>query len=684
MGMNNGVVSGGMSLPQSQPQSAHMRQLTQMRAAQHQQHQQQLMQQQAQMLRQVGGSTMPPSMSGVGPSQNPVMSSLSQPSIGQQHNAMGLGQNQMQHPFANGVGMSNSQPPHGLSSSSPRPPNGMGMASGPSQAGPRASMTPDNANAMSFINYPGTQFSPGGQRMSGATQQYPFAPASTPPVSDMSDQSRGAFPTPAQQLQMNSSAGSMNSATDPFAGPSFAQPMAPRASQHNNNMQPHPIHTPQLSQRQTPQPTSQSHNTPQPGPSAVLHHSPIHTSNPSDHLPMQPSRPQSRPQSQPQISHNQAASPHGQTPRSGQVPLPPGATIAVPGRGGQQPPPPPTNIPPPPQSQQRPPLQQQHTGGQPPTPGGSQPEQFIGNRPPTMGAPAPPPPTTGPTTLPSGRPAPITSPMLGNGQGLLRMLQFSGILSSENKSKLQLAWWNELVKEYFTPKAVTKITLWKDNAQVEAKPFGMCSPYIPGLKGISQEWTAEIGIPVLPRFFLVTTQSGVKSMTFNLDGARERMCVNAIWTYKYTNGYTITLRGPFTIHMVVTAMHPPTGNGAQPGYMLKIDEWQFSATHHDKMISLDSIAGPRNYEMPADMPRPVPTPPPGSTAATLWAEREAARQWDDPMVVVERATMPSEPINAFGIPQATMRCLELAESVGAMADLISFADETKLGPLGIV
>ncbi|KAF6757678.1 hypothetical protein DFP72DRAFT_1065470 [Ephemerocybe angulata] len=71
---------------------------------------------QNQMLRQVGGSAMPPSMSGDEPSQNPGMSSLSQPSIGQQHNAMGLGQNQMQHSFANGVGMSNSQPPHGLSS----------------------------------------------------------------------------------------------------------------------------------------------------------------------------------------------------------------------------------------------------------------------------------------------------------------------------------------------------------------------------------------------------------------------------------------------------------------------------------------------------------------------------------------------------------------------------------------
>ncbi|KAF6757679.1 hypothetical protein DFP72DRAFT_1065471 [Ephemerocybe angulata] len=59
-----------------------------MRAAQHQQHQQQVMQQQAQRLRQVGGSAMPPSMSGVEPSQNPVMSSLSQPSIGQQHTTM--------------------------------------------------------------------------------------------------------------------------------------------------------------------------------------------------------------------------------------------------------------------------------------------------------------------------------------------------------------------------------------------------------------------------------------------------------------------------------------------------------------------------------------------------------------------------------------------------------------------
>ena len=53
--------------------------------------------------------------------------------------------------------------------------------------------------------------------------------------------------------------------------------------------------------------------------------------------------------------------------------------------------------------------------------------------------------------------------------------------------------------------------------------------------------TTEIGAPIFPRFFLVTTQSGVKSLTLSLDGAREWIygpghfvveCVAAVWTYK--------------------------------------------------------------------------------------------------------------------------------------------------------
>ncbi|KIK36838.1 hypothetical protein CY34DRAFT_93709 [Suillus luteus UH-Slu-Lm8-n1] len=93
---------------------------------------------------------------------------------------------------------------------------------------------------------------------------------------------------------------------------------------------------------------------------------------------------------------------------------------------------------------------------------------------------------------------------VGLGQGLVRLLQFSRVLSAENLTKHQLSHWESVVKDYFTPTAIMKFTLWKDNQRNEAKPF-------------------EIGVPIQPRFFLVTTQSGVKSMTLSLDGARARL-----------------------------------------------------------------------------------------------------------------------------------------------------------------
>jgi len=75
------------------------------------------------------------------------------------------------------------------------------------------------------------------------------------------------------------------------------------------------------------------------------------------------------------------------------------------------------------------------------------------------------------------------------GQGIIRLLQFSGALSSDNRNvsgsarvvlgarltnnqKLGLMFWENLVKDYFTPKAILKYTLWKDNQRNEAKPFG--------------------------------------------------------------------------------------------------------------------------------------------------------------------------------------------------------------------
>ncbi|KAF9480830.1 hypothetical protein BDN70DRAFT_977372 [Pholiota conissans] len=265
---------------------------------------------------------------------------------------------------------------------------------------------------------------------------------------------------------------------------------------------------------------------------------------------------------------------------------------------------------------------------------------------------------------------------LSVGQGVIRLLQFSGVLSSEMKTKLQLHWWSDLVKEYFTPRAVMKLTLWRDSLRNEAKPF-------------------EIGVPILPRFFLVTTQSGVKSMSFTLDGARERSfgqghsvveCVSAVWTYRYTNGYTVTLRGPLTVHVIIAASGP-----GGSGQTLKFEDFQFDANTHDKLLASEAIAGTRTIEVIKEpnayehfaAERRAAEAIANGTAPTL-AEAQAAEdaKWEEPKVFIDKAVLPGEPVNAFGIPQATMRCLELAESVSLMGDLISFASENKMGPKG--
>lgn len=156
-------------------------------------------------------------------------------------------------------------------------------------------------------------------------------------------------------------------------------------------------------------------------------------------------------------------------------------------------------------------------------------------------------------------------------------------------------------------------------------------------------------------------------MTLSLDGARERLvaqhhavveCVSAVWTYKYTNGYIVTLRGPLTVHAFVVPLTTPSPTQPQQTpYALRFDQLQFDAHTHEKFISLDGIAGQRSVESPKTPGvRSAPTPSPNGASAN---QREEDRQWDEPRILIDSASIPGEPVNAFGIPQATMRCLEV-------------------------
>ena len=223
----------------------------------------------------------------------------------------------------------------------------------------------------------------------------------------------------------------------------------------------------------------------------------------------------------------------------------------------------------------------------------------------------------------------------------------------------------------------------------------------------------EIGFPIFSRFFLVTSQSGVKAQTITIDGARERPisqsralieCPVSSWTFRYTNGYSITLRGPFSAEVVVAPIQTPnsptsrTSTGAALDYTLKVDRLQFDAFYHDKYLAYDMIRGERIPESPRIAPSPN-----GAAAANGAGGEQDPTRVEEPRYFIEHASIPAEPINAFGIPQATMRCLEvsnivrcvpyvqgadaartqqLAESVAQMTELIQFSAKNHLGPVG--
>lgn len=195
---------------------------------------------------------------------------------------------------------------------------------------------------------------------------------------------------------------------------------------------------------------------------------------------------------------------------------------------------------------------------------------------------------------------------------------------------------------------------------------------------------AEVGTLRLPTFFLVTSQAGVKSMTLSLDGARERVvgpdraivqCALAMWTFRYLNGYTVVLRGPFTAHVAVTRNTTLDVSSAQPAppstFTLKIDHIQFDSDVCEKYVAVDVIGGNRlNANQTLQIHHastPIRTftrygavaPPPLQQPQPLQVGQRDEERCEEPRITYERAFIPADPVNAFGIPQATMGCLEV-------------------------
>jgi hypothetical protein len=309
--------------------------------------------------------------------QAQLMNSLPQ---SQQPLPGGIQQSHSQNNFQNAIPH---QHPQQHISPPPRPPShpqtqpsasvAMNMA-GPSQSpGSRGQLPQDPAMFMNFQNEPKVQH--GGNRIPPNGAQFSFVPSSTPPI-----QHSGA------EMSRPMTSGASTASRGPFH---MTPAQQYEQMQHGNEFSTHLSMPPP--QHRPPRPPSHDNNHPH----QQLQHSP-----PNSDSSAPPPRPQSQPQSQTGRPPSQSGSLH--TTRNSQVQL-------TPNHGG---------------------VLQQRTG--PPQLPDTQPSHPP--RPLAIG-----PSATGPIVGPTNEPgAPQTTtgvqrPSIGLGQGLLRLLQFSGILAGDVK-----------------------------------------------------------------------------------------------------------------------------------------------------------------------------------------------------------------------------------------------------------
>ncbi|KAG8950947.1 hypothetical protein FRC04_007011 [Tulasnella sp. 424] len=304
---------------------------------------------------------------------------------------------------------------------------------------------------------------------------------------------------------------------------------------------------------------------------------------------------------------------------------------------------------------------------------------------------------------------------IGLGQGVIRMLEFSSAMANGHSQPYQ--YWGALVDDFFVPKkGCMRMTLTKDDAEV--KPF-------------------EIFTPTLPRFFFSSFCSGVTSIHLTLNAVRESCpapgegivdCTNASFTYTFDSGYVVVLSGPLRAHIYLVPdmasqstdgpspqPHPRQGQ-AGPSHSLKFNYIEFTSKKVSKTIDPNAVKGPRIL---------VPSPP----SSEVWIEAENPMGVMNGMVgggtpvnnlanghestgsgasspptlvggsrtassakttiggpgergwLIERAFLPAEPVNAFGIPESTMRILELAEAATQLSDLITLSFDHGFGPI---
>ncbi|TPX43726.1 hypothetical protein SeMB42_g02893 [Synchytrium endobioticum] len=217
--------------------------------------------------------------------------------------------------------------------------------------------------------------------------------------------------------------------------------------------------------------------------------------------------------------------------------------------------------------------------------------------------------------------------------GLSRLLQYSEFLTPPAQHKTSIQYWRMFVTEFYSENGILKYSPWNATHR--------------------QIRTFEMGPAILPRYFQVNFESGVGHIQVVVEQVRECNinlpdvgCIleapRASIIYHFDSGLQVFCAG----RLRVTFNHQS-----------KIELFEFTTTKHVEYI-------PRGFVL---------------------AENEKHNDVDH--CNATRANMkrssfiPDSPVNEFGLTLSTMRCLEIAEVVGHMKDLISLDLTSNTGPI---
>ncbi|KAK9729770.1 hypothetical protein K7432_000017 [Basidiobolus ranarum] len=214
--------------------------------------------------------------------------------------------------------------------------------------------------------------------------------------------------------------------------------------------------------------------------------------------------------------------------------------------------------------------------------------------------------------------------LTGSGSAIMKVIQYSEQLTGKNEDEnLQLAGhWNKIMSEFFASNGLMKYTL--------------CHSQLKDTR------TFDLPTSLLARFYLINYESGVTDIQLVLENPVEFAlpngyhvveCVRAAFVYHYWDGTQVYANGTLKVTL---------------DSQLKFELFEFATTEYTELLRR------------------------GLLLALAQSHNEGK---------IDINHLPDSPINDYGVPIRTMRCLEISEVITEMSDLISYSFSSNLGPI---